>query len=193
MDGNQISETAETPGQRLARRVKKLRRERHWSLDKLSLACGVSRSMLSQIERGEANPTLAVTFAIAQAFGLSLGELVDQPGAMPSMHVVRASDKESVLRADSCRIRALTPLRFEGDLELYEVSIDGGQSLRSDPHVPGTREMVTVQKGRVIVEAGGESVTLGPGDTVSYRADIAHAIVNPGANTSIVLLVDAYD
>lgn len=149
--------------------------------------------MLSQIERGAANPTLGVTFSIAQAFGLSLGELVDRPGATPSMHVVRATDKESVLRDDDCRIRALTPLRFEGDLELYEVSIEQGKSLRSDPHVAGTREMVTVKEGRVVVESGSESVTLGPGDTVSYRADISHAIVNPGPGPCVVFLVDAYD
>src|SRR5207244_1789266 len=62
-------DAVETAGARLARRVRELRRERHWTLDKLSLACGVSRSMLSQIERGQANPTLAVTFAIARAFG----------------------------------------------------------------------------------------------------------------------------
>jgi transcriptional regulator with XRE-family HTH domain len=184
----------ETSGERLARRVRELRRERHWSLDKLSLACGVSRSMLSQIERSEANPTLAVTSAIADGFGLSLGELVDEPGASPSMHTVRASDPKYVLRSDAhCAIRALTPLRFEGDLELYEVRLEPGQALRSEAHKPGTREIVVVQEGQVNVESGNQAITLEPGDTVSYRADIPHAIVNPGRRPGIVLLVDAYD
>lgn len=188
------TEPSETPGARLARRLKTLRRERHWTLDKLSLACGVSRSMLSQIERGAANPTLAVTFAIARAFGLSLGELVDEPGASPSVHVVRAQDTSYVLREDAeCTIRVLTPLRFEGEVELYEVALQPGCALRSDAHVPGAREIVTVKEGHATVEAGNESVSLAPGDTVSYRADIAHAIVNPGSEASVVMLVDAYD
>jgi transcriptional regulator with XRE-family HTH domain len=188
------AEPLETPGARLARRVRELRRQRHWTLDKLSLACGVSRSMLSQIERGEANPTLGVTFAIAKAFGLSLGELVDQPGASPAMHVVRATDAAYVLRGDAeCTIRVLTPLRFEGDVELYEVVLEPGCALRSEAHVPGTREIVVVEDGHAVVESGNEAVPLEPGDAVSYRADIAHAIVNPGPGKSVVLLVDAYD
>src|SRR6185437_6521249 len=184
----------EAPGARLARRVRELRRERGWSLEKLALACGVSRSMLSEIERCEANPTLAVTSAIAEAFGLSLGELVDAPGAKPSMHVSRADEPRLVLRDDEdCTIRALTPLRFAGDLELYDVRLASGHEMRSDPHKHGTREIVTVESGRVSVESGNESVVLEPGDTVSYRADIPHAIVNVADETSVVLLVDAYD
>ena len=187
-------ERAETSGQRLARRVKGLRKERHWSLDKLSLACGVSRSMLSQIERCEANPTLAVTSAIAEGFGLSLGELVDLPDARPSMHLARASEAKYLLRGDAqCTIRALTPLRFEGDLELYEVRLEPGQELRSEAHKSGTREIVVLQQGQATVESGTEAVSLDPGDSVSYRADINHAIVNPGPEPSIVLLIDAYD
>jgi transcriptional regulator with XRE-family HTH domain len=185
---------SETPGERLARRVRELRRERHWSLEKLSLACGVSRSMLSQIERVEVSPTLAVTSAIADGFGLSLGELVDEPGAKPSMHVTRHSDEKHVLRdTGGCRVTALTPMRFEGDLELYEVRLEPGDELRSEPHGPGTREIVVVTLGTAIVEAGNETVRLGVGDSVSYRADIPHAIVNPGKRRSVVLLVDAYD
>jgi transcriptional regulator with XRE-family HTH domain len=188
------SEGAETSGERLARRVRELRKQRHWSLDKLSLACGVSRSMLSQIERCEANPTLAVTSAIAEGFGLSLGELVDEPGARPSMHVARNSDPKYLLRGDpKCSIRALTPLRFEGDLELYEVRLEPGEALSSQAHRPGTREIVVVQQGRATVKSGDEAVTLEPGDTVAYRADIPHSITNSGRKLTVVFLVDAYD
>ena len=62
-------------------RVKHLRAERGWSLEELASASGVSRSMLSEIEREQANPTLAVTMRIAQAFGLSLADLLEMPGA----------------------------------------------------------------------------------------------------------------
>lgn len=150
--------------------------------------------MLSQIERREANPTLAVTYAIAQAFGMSLGELVDEPGAAPSMHMVRHDDGSYVLQdQNGTRVRALTPLRFEGDLELYEVRLEPGGGLRSEPHVAGTREVVTVMRGRVRVQAGSQHVELDPGDSVSYRADIPHSIVNATDEPSEFILVDAYD
>ena len=76
-------EAQDTISRELCRRAKQLRADRNWSLDVLSKACGVSRSMLSQIERGQANPTLAVAFRIAEAFGMSLGELVEAPRIGP--------------------------------------------------------------------------------------------------------------
>src|SRR5438270_6438759 len=87
-------------GEHLCRRLKQLRAERDWSLDALSKACGVSRSMLSQIERNQVNPTLAVMFRIAQAFGMSLGQLVETPGATSAVSVIRAHDRAYHYRSD---------------------------------------------------------------------------------------------
>ncbi len=188
------SAKAETPGQRLARRVRALRRERAWSLEKLSLACGVSRSMLSQIERCQASPTLAVTSAIAEAFGLTLGELVDAPTVRPKIDVGRLDDERLQLRGDAeCTIRVLTPMRLEGDLEVYTVHLESGHSLTSEPHRPGTREVVVILEGRVTVVSGGEAVTVQAGESASYQADIPHAIVNQERGKASLILVDAYD
>src|SRR5947207_6217910 len=84
----------------LGRRVKHLRTVRGWSLEALAAASGVSRSMLSEIEREQANPTLAVTLRIARAFGLTLGELLELPGAASSINVIRADDHAYHYRSD---------------------------------------------------------------------------------------------
>ena len=73
----------------LCRRVRELRNKKGWTLEEMSAACAVSRSMLSEIERGRANPTLAVAYRIAQAFGMSLGELVELPNATHRLDVIR--------------------------------------------------------------------------------------------------------
>src|SRR5947209_20485628 len=88
-------------GELFARRLKQLRAARGWSLDALANASGVSRSMLSQVERNQANPTLAVAFRIARALGMSLGELAETPGATSSLVVIRASDHAYPYRSDS--------------------------------------------------------------------------------------------
>src|SRR5260370_1135470 len=77
-------------GQALCRRVRELRKKKHWTLEELSAAGGVSRPMRSEIERGNANRTLAVTCRIAQAFEMSMGELVEMPLASPRVDVIRA-------------------------------------------------------------------------------------------------------
>src|SRR5262245_7834343 len=149
--------------------------------------------MLSQIEREQANPTLAVTLRIAQAFGMTLGELLQAPGAATSVSVIRAADHAYHYRSDkNCRVRTLSPLNLEKDVELYEVQLQPGGALRSAPHFEGTREFLTVQKGRVRVESAGDSELLQPGDSASYRADVPHAIVNAGGSEAVIFLVDIY-
>src|SRR6185295_43324 len=177
----------------LGGRVKQLRTERVWSLEALAKASGVSRSMLSQIEREQANPTLAVTLRIAQAFGMTLGELIEMPGATSSVSVIRGDDLAFHYRSDkNCRVRTLSPLNLEKDVEFYEVQLEPGGVLRSAPHFEGTREFLTVQKGQVRVESAADSELLRPGDSASYRADVPHAIENAGKTEALIFLVDIY-
>jgi transcriptional regulator with XRE-family HTH domain len=178
----------------VCRKVRELRAARGWSLDSLSAACGVSKSMLSQIERNEANPTLAVTARIAQAFGMSLGELVDSPSASPSIHVIRANDREYHYRSDKdCRIRTLSPLHLEKDVEFYELELKPGARLKSAAHFEGTREFLTLQKGRLTVTSGEEIVDLNRGDSASYRADVEHRVENAGRGDAVAFLVVSYE
>jgi transcriptional regulator with XRE-family HTH domain len=186
-------EPAESIHRDLGSRLKHLRAARSWSLEALANASGVSRSMLSQIEREQANPTLAVTLRIARAFGLSLGELLEAPGAGSSITVIRADDHAFHYRSDKdCRIRTLSPLNLEKDVEFYEIRLQPGGALRSSPHFEGTREFLTVQKGRVRVESAGDAEELSAGASASYRADVAHAIINAGKGEAVVFLIVIY-
>ena len=186
-------EAVEPINRHLGARVKQLRAERGWSLEALANASGVSRSMLSQIEREQANPTLAVTQRIARAFSMSLGDLVETPGVTSSVTVIRADDRAYHYRSDkNCRIRTLSPLNLEKDVEFYEVQLQAGGALRSAPHFAGTREFLTVERGQVRVESGGDAEVLTPGDSASYRADVPHAIVNTGKTVASIFLVDIY-
>ena len=87
-----LQQATETIGGVLCARVRELRRKKAWTLEEMSAACGVSRSMLSEIERGRANPTLVVAYRIALAFGMSLGDLVEIPSAVHRIDVIRADD-----------------------------------------------------------------------------------------------------
>jgi transcriptional regulator with XRE-family HTH domain len=181
----------EAVGTHLGEQLRLLRAQRGWSLERLAGVCGVSRSMLSQIERGEANPTVIVAAAIARALGVSLDELVTPPGEGSPLNVIRGDDPQYLYRADErCRIRTLSPLTAERELEFYEVSFPPRGELRSAPHFAGTREFLTVLRGEVRVESGEYVARLAAGDSVSYPADVSHAIVNVGAGEAAVHLID---
>lgn len=178
----------------LAERLKGLRADRGWSLERLSAACGVSRSMLSQIERDQANPTLAVALRIAAAFEMTIGELVgDTRTRSSAIEVIRADDPAHHYRSDAdCRIRTLSPLHLEKDVEFYEVELAVGGALRSQPHFRGTREFLTVERGRVRIKSGEDVSELGPGDSANYPADVPHAIENAGKREAVMFLVVRY-
>ena len=184
----------EALNENLGKRVKKLRADRGWSLEELATASGVSRSMLSEIEREKANPTLTVTFRIARAFGLTLQELIESAEASASkIQVIRASDRAQVFRSDKQHeIRTLSPLNLEKDVEFYEVRLRPGGALRSQPHFEGTREFLTVEEGSVRIESDQDTDELTKGDSGTYRADVAHAIVNTGKAEALVFLVVIY-
>jgi transcriptional regulator with XRE-family HTH domain len=178
---------------RLGERVSQLRQEQGLTLDQLAAASGVSRSMLSQIERGRANPTLAVTQRIARTFGISIGELVDDPGAGSAIEVVRGDDPGSLFRADGeCELRTLSPLQFEKNIEFYAIILQPGAARASAAPFEGTREMFTVTDGEAEVCAGGSAIQLDRGDTGHYRADVAHSIRNRGTGPLTGYLVVSY-
>ena len=192
-DERRAARTVDEITENVCRRVRQLRSDRGWSLEDLAANCGVSRSMLSQIERGQANPTLAVALRIAHAFELSLGELVEAPQPSSDIEVIRAGNPAFHYRSDNdCRVRTLSPLHLEKDVEFYAVRLSSGGELRSAAHFQGTREFLTVEKGRIRVESAEDEVELACGDSASYRADVTHAVVNIGRGEAVVFLVDTY-
>jgi transcriptional regulator with XRE-family HTH domain len=185
--------SAEDVSRSVCQRIGQLRSDRGWSLEILSQASGVSRSMLSQIEREQANPTLAVTVKIASAFGMTVAELVEQSHVLPNIDVIRGTDSSHLFREDdNCTIRTLSPLNLEKDVEIYEVRLVPGGVLASAAHFEGTREFLTVQKGNVQVTSATEQTALSKGDSASYRADVAHQIANTGRSEAVVFLVVIY-
>lgn len=190
---NKAKAAAASINENLGRRVKKLRSDRGWSLEDLATASGVSRSMLSEIEREKANPTLTVTYRIAQAFGLNLQDLIETAEAASNIQTIRANERAQVFRSDKqCQIRTLSPLNLEKEIEFYELTLRSKGELRSQPHYEGTREFLTVEEGSVRVESGSDHEDLGKGDSGTYRADVPHAIVNTGDQDAVVFLVVIY-
>lgn len=188
-----VTTDTDSINEELGRRVKKLRADRGWSLEELASASGVSRSMLSEIEREQANPTLSVTYRIARAFGLSLQDLIESANSASTIQTIRADDRAQIFRSDKrCQIRTLSPLNLEKDVEFYELRLPAGEALRSQPHVDGTREFLTVEEGTVDLQSAASSETLAKGDSATYRADVPHSITNSSKHEAVLFLVVIY-
>lgn len=164
---------------RLAARLKEERTSKGLSLDALAKLSGVSRSMLSQIERGESSPTVASLWNLTQALKLDFSTLLDEETEPePPIREVMLADQTPVIsnRAAGCLIRILSAPEDVGGTEVYDIRFDPGACLVSDPHKAGCIEHLTVLDGSLRVDSAGQSAVAGTGDTVRYAADVDHAI-----------------
>lgn len=181
---------AEPP--RVGQTLQSLRQTQGWSLDELSRKAGVSKSMLSQIERNQANPTVAVVWRLATALGVEVGELLREGRAAPpaSIVTVPAHATPSLKSPDGrCELRILGPIELAGQFEWYELTVEPGGALESQAHEPGSREHLSVVGGTLEVTAGEAVSTLRAGETARYAVDLPHAIRNRGDQPAHALLV----
>ena len=186
------AKTTSTEPPRVGDTLAALRQAQSLSLDQLSRKAGVSKSMLSQIERAQANPTVAVVWRLANALGVPMGELLGntpQP-AEPAIALVPVHATPSLRNPDgSCELRILGPIELAGQFEWYALSLQAGGALESQAHEHGTREHLTVLSGTIEVDAGDEKQRLKHFETARYAADRPHAIRNVGKTAASAWLV----
>jgi transcriptional regulator with XRE-family HTH domain len=172
-------------------RVRALREAMDLSLRDLAERSGVSAPMLSQVERGETSPTLAVASRIAAGLELRLSQLLrlDEEG---SVSVVRAADRRSG-GGGGHRFEILTPplpgLRSELSRHVLAPGASTGGSGDPPMHEPGSREVATVERGCATLHIDDRTFDLEVGDTVTFDADLSHRFENPGKDEAVLLAV----
>jgi XRE family transcriptional regulator, regulator of sulfur utilization len=151
------------------------------SLRDLADRSGVSAPMLSQVERGDTSPTLAVAERIAFGLELSLSQLL-RLDESDGVSVVRAAKRRRG-GGRSHRYEVLTPplpgLRAE--VSLHTLAPGASTAGPGDPpmHEPGSRETAVVERGPVRFVCGGSAHDLEDGDSVTFDADLPHHFENP--------------
>ncbi|WP_372886382.1 helix-turn-helix domain-containing protein [Shimia sp.] len=175
---------------RLPARLKEARRAQGLSLDAVAKLSGVSRSMVSQIERGESSPTIATLWNLTRALQVDFAGLLEESDARTRIETVRDAQVPSIDNmGQGCRIRILSPPEEAGKHEVYDLHFAVGGVLDSQPHTRGAREHVSVIEGRVEVTSGQSSDILGAGDTARYAADVAHCIRAVDGPARVFLIV----
>ena len=164
-------------------RLRTLREGTHLSLRDLAERSGVSAPMLSQVERGETSPTLAVAERIAGGLELTLSQLL-RLDESDGVSVVRASERRRA-GGPNHRYEVLTPplpgLRAEVSLHVLGPGAATGEPDDPPRHEPGSRETAVVEDGLLRLVCGAVAHDLGKGDSVTFDADLPHHFENPGA------------
>lgn len=167
--------------ERIAVRVRELRAKSGLSLEALAEASGVSRSMISLVERGESSPTAVVLEKLATGLGVSLATLFETP-AVPSHPVSRRVDQVEWRDPGSGYLRRnVSPGGFPSPIQIVEVVFPPGARVAYETAArPGvTHQQVWVLQGMIEVGLGEERFELGAGDCLAMVLDRPITYHNP--------------
>jgi transcriptional regulator with XRE-family HTH domain len=166
----------------IADNLKEIRAKKQLTLDEASRLTGVSRSMLSSIEKGDVNPTISVLWKIANGYKVKFSSLMEDKKQQNRM--IPADTIQSLTEGDGRYINyPIFPFDEKRLFETYRIRIDRGGHLEAQPHMPGTEEYITVFSGKVRITAGDESFDLNEGDSLHFLADVPHSYRNTGTKT----------
>jgi transcriptional regulator with XRE-family HTH domain len=172
----------------IALSVKTLRLSLNYSLDQLALHSGVSRSMISSIERGASNATAVVLDRLASALGVSLTELLEAGDLQTAekLMVRRAEQKVWIDPASGYQRRTLSPALSDTSLRLMEVTFPAkarvayesdGKSLGQNKKL---HQQIWILAGKMEVTRSTELFCLSVGDCLAFRIDQPVVFYNPG-------------
>lgn len=172
--------------QDLARNLRRLRAARGLSLVALADRSGVAKATLTKLEAGRGNPTVETLYAIADALGAPLSELLRTGVEAHGVDVLRAADGPLVPGAVEARL--LDRVHGPGLVELFALTV-GERPRHAGPHPAGVVETLVVVAGRL--QAGPEDapVDLGEGDRLRFPGDRPHLYAGLGGPARAVIAI----
>jgi len=172
----------------VAENIKRIRKSKKLSMERLAEQAGVSRSMLGQIERGEANPSVGILGKIAAALKVPAEVLLENDD-FQSLQVVREQDTKPVrMDAGKTVLRPSFPYDDYTRQENFFLDLYISARYAPEPSVPGCVCYVTVISGTVEIQAEGELIRLMERDAIRFAADQPYEFTNMSHSAARMLL-----
>ncbi|WP_293863651.1 helix-turn-helix domain-containing protein [uncultured Alsobacter sp.] len=174
----------------LGKTVQRLRKAYNLSLSELAEQSGVAKSIISQIERNETNPTLATIWRLSQALDVSIERVLSAGDEEPFIEKTTRGDTPVLFSDDGkVRLAIFGWIKTVEWLQWYDVHAEPGGSLESEAHQRGSIECLSVISGEFEVEVGGVLQHARAGETLRYRCDRPHVVRNAGTEPAHATMV----
>ncbi|MCB1508464.1 MAG: helix-turn-helix transcriptional regulator [Hyphomicrobiaceae bacterium] len=174
---NEASDGAHAFSGQLGKTIQRLRKAYNLSLSELAEQSGVAKSIISQIERNETNPTLATIWRLSQALDVSIDRVLGTAADAPFVEDVSKADTPLLVSEDGKMTLAIIGwINTVEWLQWYDVTSEAGGVLESEGHQRGSVECLSVLEGRFEVEVADELRTAEAGGTLRYRCDRPHTV-----------------
>lgn len=170
----------------LGDRLRELRLHHAMTLRELAAAAEVSPGLLSQLENGQTDPSLATLRKLATVFKAEIATLFSEPNA-PLVHLSRAGERMRLTAPQGeITYERLTPGR--GDLEVLRATMQPGDVSSSESRGHESTECVVVLDGEVVVEVGSERYVLATSEALTFDSRLPHRFCNESDQPSVYLL-----
>ncbi|GLK68041.1 helix-turn-helix domain-containing protein [Hansschlegelia plantiphila] len=161
----------------LGKTVQRLRKAYNLSLSELAEQSGVAKSIISQIERNETNPTLATIWRLSQALDVSIERVLASADEEPFVEKLARRDTPYIVSDDGkMRLSIIGWIKTVEWLQWYDVAAEPGGTLESEGHQRGSLECLSVLSGEAEVTVAGVVEHAKAGETLRYRCDRPHLI-----------------
>ena len=178
----------------LGNRLSSLRKRKNMTLDDLSAKSGVSKYILSQIERDLSNPTVTTISRISDALGEKLSDFFLKIEAGEVNSIESSKETPSITSKDGlCELNILGAGETVNWLQWYLLEMKPKGVLDSKSHGPKTFENLTVIDGQIEVICGTSKEKLSKGDTFRFQSNKEHSIKNISKQKTQVLMVNYID
>jgi transcriptional regulator with XRE-family HTH domain len=174
----------------IATEIRRLRKAKALSLEQLAGAAGVSKSIISKVERGEATPTTTVLARLAEALDVTFSELMSP--AREGEVILLEKERQPYLRTEGAGFlrRCLSPILPNRGIDIVHNTLaSGASSGQFIAHRPGVNEYIWVERGRLRAVIGRREIELGPGDSLYFQAHVDHRFDNIGRGACEYYLV----
>lgn len=174
----------------LGKTIQRLRKAYNLSLSELAEQSGVAKSIISQIERNETNPTLATIWRLSQALDVSIERVLAAHEEDPFVERVDRADMPVLVSEDGkVKLAIIGWIRTVEWLQWYDLTAEPGGELDAEGHQRGSVECLSVLAGALEVEVAGRVERVEAGGTVRYRCDRRHTIRNVGPEPARATMV----
>jgi transcriptional regulator with XRE-family HTH domain len=170
----------------LATRLKDARHQRGWTLDQLASLTGLSKPHLARLESAQRQPSLGVLISLAQAFGVPIASLLDEPA--PSDGVVVSGDRAAERHGNGLVYEVLSPSDAPAAMQAMKVIVPAGRP-GDELYEHSGEEWLYVLRGTLRLSLGDSEIEIAAGDAAQFDASTPHRLSAVGDAEAEVLLV----
>jgi transcriptional regulator with XRE-family HTH domain len=176
---------------RFGEKIRAVRERKGMTLRQVAAKAGLSESLISQIERNRISPAIHTLLAIVEILDIDLDYLLKDFKRDRTVNLVRVAERSrtSVGGVVYERLSHTVTEEEEHAIEAYLITVPPGGKSASEKHGHRGRELGVILSGRGELAIGKQTIALGPGDSVSFRADAPHGLANTGKRPLTALWV----